>query len=53
VHITGIALLLGNLVLFELRVFGLGRAIALQPLRAARARRSRWPASGSPRAAAS
>ena len=32
VHITGIALLLGNLVLFELRVFGLGRAIALQPL---------------------
>ena len=31
-HITGIALLLGNLVLFELRVFGLGRAIALQPL---------------------
>ena len=31
-HITGIALLLGNLVLFELRVFGLGRAITLQPL---------------------
>lgn len=32
VHIAGIALLLGNLVLFELRVFGLGRAIPLQPL---------------------
>jgi hypothetical protein len=32
VHIIGIALLLGNLVLFELRMFGLGRAIALQPL---------------------
>jgi len=32
VHIIGIALLLGNLVLFEVRVFGLGRAIALQPL---------------------
>jgi len=32
VHIIGIALLMGNLVLFEVRVFGLGRAIALQPL---------------------
>jgi len=32
VHIVGIALLLGNLVLFEVRVFGVGRAIALQPL---------------------
>jgi len=32
VHIIGIALLLGNLVLFEVRVFGVGRAIALQPL---------------------
>ncbi len=27
VHIVGIALLLGNLVLFELRVWGLGRAL--------------------------
>jgi hypothetical protein len=32
VHIIGIALLLGNLVLFEVRVFGLGRAVAVQPL---------------------
>ena len=32
VHIIGIALLLGNLVLFEARVFGLGRAVAVQPL---------------------
>jgi hypothetical protein len=32
VHICGIALLLGNLVLLELRVFGRGAAIALQPL---------------------
>ena len=32
VHIVGIALLLGNLVLFEVRVFGLGRGVALQPL---------------------
>lgn len=32
VHIVGIALLLGNLVLFELRVFGRGAALALQPL---------------------
>jgi hypothetical protein len=29
VHILGIALLLGNLVFFELRVFGLGRALPL------------------------
>lgn len=32
VHIVGIALLLGSLVLFELRVFGLGAALPLQPL---------------------
>lgn len=32
VHIAGIALLLGNLVLFELRVFGAARTIPLQPL---------------------
>lgn len=32
VHICGIGLLLGNLVLLELRVFGLGGQIALQPL---------------------
>jgi hypothetical protein len=32
VHIVGIALLLGNLFLFELRVFGLGAALPLQPL---------------------
>jgi hypothetical protein len=32
VHIFGIALLLGNLVLLELRVFGLGAALPVQPL---------------------
>ena len=32
VHIAGIALLLGNLVLFEVRFLGLGSAIALRPL---------------------
>ncbi|MBB6558348.1 hypothetical protein HNP48_001012 [Acidovorax soli] len=32
VHIVGIALLLGNLVLFELRVFGWGAAIAPRDL---------------------
>lgn len=32
VHIFGIALLLGNLVLLELRVFGRGAQLALQPL---------------------
>ena len=32
VHIAGIALLLGNLVLLELRVFGLGPQIPVQPL---------------------
>lgn len=32
VHIIGIAILLGNLVLFEVRVFGLGQAVAVQPL---------------------
>ena len=32
VHIFGIALLLGNLVLLELRVFGLGLQLPVQPL---------------------
>jgi hypothetical protein len=32
VHIVGIALLLGNLVLLEARVFGRGAALPLQPL---------------------
>jgi hypothetical protein len=32
VHIFGIALLLGNLVLLELRIFGRGAELALQPL---------------------
>lgn len=32
VHITGIALLLGNLVLLELRVWGFGRELPLAPL---------------------
>lgn len=32
VHICGIALLLGNLVLVEARVFGAGAALPLQPL---------------------
>ena len=32
VHIAGIALLLGNLVLLELRVFGRGAALPVQPL---------------------
>jgi hypothetical protein len=32
VHIVGIALLVGNLALFELRVWGLGTALPLQPL---------------------
>ena len=31
-HIVGIALLLGNLVLFELRVWGFGAALPIQPL---------------------
>jgi hypothetical protein len=31
-HIVGIALLLGNLVLFELRVWGLGAELPLRPL---------------------
>jgi hypothetical protein len=31
-HIVGIALLVGNLALVELRVWGLGRALPLQPL---------------------
>lgn len=32
VHIVGIALLVGNLVLFELRVWGFGVALPVQPL---------------------
>lgn len=32
VHIVGIALLLGNLVLLELRVWGLGPALPVEPL---------------------
>ena len=32
VHICGIALLVGNLVLLELRVFGLGAALPVRPL---------------------
>ncbi len=32
VHIVGIALLLGNLLLLELRVFGLGLALPAEPL---------------------
>lgn len=32
VHIVGIALLLGNLVLLEARVFGAGAALAVEPL---------------------
>ena len=32
VHIVGIALLLGNLLLLEARVFGLGAALPMQPL---------------------
>lgn len=32
VHILGLGLLLGNLTLLELRVFGLGAALPMQPL---------------------
>jgi hypothetical protein len=32
VHIVGIALLIGSLVVFELRVWGLGRAVELHAL---------------------
>ncbi len=32
VHLLGVALLLGNLVLLELRVLGWGRALPLEPL---------------------
>lgn len=32
IHIAGIAMMLGNLLLFELRLFGLGAGIALRPL---------------------
>jgi hypothetical protein len=31
-HILGVAMLLGNLVLFDARLFGLGTALALRPL---------------------
>ncbi|MCL4744460.1 MAG: hypothetical protein KJZ83_03495 [Burkholderiaceae bacterium] len=31
-HLLGVAMLLGNLVLFELRLLGLGAAIEIQPL---------------------
>ena len=31
-HLVGVALLIGNLVLFELRVLGLGRGIDIAPL---------------------
>lgn len=32
VHLLGVGLLLGNLTLLELRVFGLGRALPVEPL---------------------
>jgi hypothetical protein len=32
VHLLGVALLLGNLTLFELRVWGLGKALPVRPL---------------------
>ncbi|QHE85967.1 hypothetical protein [Hydrogenophaga sp. BPS33] len=32
VHLLGVALLLGNLTLLELRVFGWGRALPIEPL---------------------
>lgn len=32
IHLLGIAMLLGNLFLVELRVWGLGRALPIQPL---------------------
>jgi len=32
VHVVGVALLLGNLVLIELRIWGLGAALPVQPL---------------------
>lgn len=32
VHVAGVALLLGNLVLLELRIWGLGAALPVQPL---------------------
>lgn len=32
VHLVGVALLLGNLVLLELRVFGWGKALPVEPL---------------------
>ena len=43
-HIVGIALLLGNLVLFELRVWGVGARAAAAAAGAAVAAVSRWPA---------
>jgi len=32
IHIAGVAMLVGNLVLFEARLFGLGSGIAIRPL---------------------
>ena len=32
VHLLGVALLVGNLVLVELRVWGIGQALPIQPL---------------------
>ena len=34
IHLLGVGLILGNLVLLELRVFGLGRQIPIEPLAA-------------------
>jgi hypothetical protein len=51
VHIAGIALLLGNLVLFELRVWGIGAALPVDVLQRV-ALRTRWWASASRRPAA-
>ena len=46
VHIVGIALLLGNLVLLELRVWGLGAELPVRAAGAAGAALCRWRASG-------
>lgn len=32
IHIAGVAMLVGNLILFEARLFGLGSGIAIRPL---------------------
>jgi hypothetical protein len=47
VHIAGIALLLGNLVLFELRVWGIGAALPVDVLQRVALRTSLAAASGS------